>query len=118
MKGMEAPPAILAGLYVIAYAHVDDSIRFEQRYTLSAGGQWLGRVPCLAICEALTSGKFAIQHCAEDWEPLGYAGDYDSPREAMDRVARSYHGIDSKWVANPTSRAEALAEYDDDVGKV
>ncbi len=112
---MEPAPTILAYTYVVAYAHVDDSVQFEQRHTLIVDGQSLGRVPCLAVCEELATGEFMIQHCTEDWEPLGVAAGYKSAREAMDSAARSYHGIESKWIANRASRTEGLAAYQEQV---
>jgi hypothetical protein len=110
---VEPAPTILAYTYVVAYAHVDDSVQFEQRRTLNVDGQWLGRVPCLAICEELSTGEFIVQYCTEAWEPLGVAAGYKSAVEAMDSVAHSYHGIESKWITNHINRSEGLAIYEE-----
>ena len=58
---MEAPPPVLAGLYVVEYAEADTSIVFEQRRTLNVDGQWLGRLPCLAICQIAVLPRLPLQ---------------------------------------------------------
>lgn len=55
---MQAPPPVLAGLYVIAYAKAGDDVVFEQLQTLNVDGQWLGRVPSLAICRTSIPERF------------------------------------------------------------
>jgi hypothetical protein len=87
------PAPVLGGLYVVAYAHVDESVQFEQTYTLSVDGQWLGAVPTLAICQEFDKREYAIQYCTNEWEPVGIAAGYASRDEAMRRIERSYHGI-------------------------
>ena len=109
---MESPPPVLAGLYVVEYAEADTSIVFEQRRTLNVDGQWLGRVPCLAICQDFDTLEYAIQHCTQDWEPLGIAGDYASIDKAKTAIERSYHGINAKWIRAETSFDAACALND------
>ncbi len=106
---MEAPPPVLAGLHVVEYAEADESVVFEQRRTLNVDGQWLGKVPRLAICQDFDTLEFAIQHCADDWEPLGIAGGYASIAHAKSAIERSYHGVSAKWVPAETSFEEARA---------
>jgi len=104
---MEAPPPVLAGLYVVEYADADESIVFEQRRTLNVDGEWLGRVARLAICQDFDTLEYAVQHCAQDWEPEGIAGGYASIQKAKDAVERSYHGISTKWIAAAGTSFEA-----------
>jgi hypothetical protein len=106
---VSVPPPILAGLYVVAYANADLSVGFEQRNTLSVNGQWLGRVPRLAICRDFDSGEYLIQHCSEDWDPIGVAGGYDSIEDAKSRIERAYPGIGGKWITTQTSLEDARA---------
>jgi hypothetical protein len=106
---MQTPPPVLAGLYVVTYATADADVIFEQRQTLNVDGQWLGRMPFLAICQDFNSGEYLIQHCTEDWEPMGVAGGYASMDEAKARIERSYHGISNKWILANTSIEEARA---------
>jgi len=105
------PPSVLAGAYVVAYARIDDSVHFVQRQTLSVDGQWLGRVPCLAICEDFESVEILVQHCDESWEPQGVSAGYRSVTEAQQRTELSYHGISSKWVLASISKVDAHAHY-------
>lgn len=112
---MESPPSVLAGLYVVEFAEVDDSVVFEQRRTLNVGGQWLGRVRCLAICQEFATLEYVIQYCEEDWEPVGIAAGYASVEEAKARIELSYHGIGSKWVRAKASFAAARVEYENDL---
>lgn len=100
---MEAPPPALAGLYVVAYAEADESISFEQRRTLNVEGEWLGRVPRLVLCQDFESLEYAIQHCREDWYPLGIVGGYPTIEAAKAAIERSYHGISAKWIPAATS---------------
>lgn len=100
---MQSPPPVLAGLHVVAYAAADDAVVFEQRRTLNVDGEWLGRVPRLAICQNFDSLEYAVQHCTEDWDLLGIGAGYTSVDEAKAAMERSYHGIRTKWVMAETS---------------
>ena len=108
---MPAPPPVLAGDYVVAYAAVDESVQFVQRHTLSVDGQWLGRVPHLAICEDFESAEVLVHHCDELWEPLGISGGYKTVDEAQQRTELSYPGLSSKWVRASTAKVDAHALY-------
>ena len=110
-----SPPPVIAGMYVLEFAHADRTVRFEQRQTLNVGGKWLGRVPFLVICVALEKTdktEFAIQHCDRNWYPLGIAGGYKSVKEAKERIERSYHGISKKWTKQSISKRKARALYE------
>ena len=115
-SNVKAPP-VLGGLYVVAFARVDRSVRFEQRHTLNVGGKWLGRVPCLALCVPFRQKGFLIQHCSRGWEPLGVAAGYKSAADAKKHIERSYRGISSKWQRQEVPRREALAIYEAELKK-
>jgi len=113
---MESPPPYLSSAYVIEFAYADDSVIFEQRRTLNVGGEWLGRVPCLAICREFgRESEFLIAHCDEHWGHLGVAAGYASIEDAKSRVERSYHGISSKWVKSDVPMEEACARFEADL---
>jgi hypothetical protein len=76
---------------------------FEQRHHLNGDGQWLGPVPCLAICQDFDTLEYAIQHCTQDWQVLGIAGGYGSLDEAKSAIERTYRGISAKWRVAETS---------------
>lgn len=107
---MSRPPPALDCAYVIEYAVTDESVTFEQRCTLNVGGEWLGEVPNLALCQNLDGTEFMVLHCNPDWAVVGVAAGYGSIQEAKDRTERSYHGITQKWIASRYSREEA-AKY-------
>src|ERR1051326_849143 len=105
---MSAPPPALHSTHAIEYAIVDDTVRFEQRHVLNVGGEWLGQVPCLAICQDLHKDEFYLFHCDAEWNVLGVAAGYKSVAEIKARAERSYHGINGKWI--PTGHSRAAAE--------
>jgi hypothetical protein len=92
---------------VIEYATVDDTVTFEQRHTLNVGGEWLGEVPNLAICQNLDETQFMVFHCDRDWNVLGVAAGFTSTGDAKAKTERSYRGVAAKWVASGYSRDEA-----------
>jgi hypothetical protein len=108
---MNAPPPILAGTYVVSYAYADESVNFVQRNTLSVDGEWLGRVPCLAICQDFESSEYLVLHCDEAWELLGIAGGHPTVDAARHAIERSYNGILSKWIDSTITRDDALAQH-------
>jgi hypothetical protein len=108
---VNTPPPVIAGTYVVSYAYADQSVNFVQRNTLSVNGEWLGRVPYLAICQDFESLEYFVQHCDETWEPLGIAGGYRTVEEARRAIERSYNGITSKWIDSTTTKDAALAHH-------
>ena len=111
MLGNRPAPPVIDGLYVLEYAYADSSVRFEQRKTLNVDGKWLGRVPCLALCQPFDDSGFMVQHCSKKWESRGVAAGYKTVRDAKLRVARSYHGISSKWRKQRVAKRKARTEY-------
>lgn len=108
---MEVPPPYLYGLHIAEYAEADDSVDFEQRHWINVNGEWLGKVPCLAICRHFKSLEYAILFGTADWEYLAAAPGFDSIEKAKARIERSYHGISAKWVRSETTFEEAHALY-------
>ncbi len=111
MQAQRPSPPVIAGLYVLEYAFVDRSVRYEQRKTLNVGGKWLGRVPCLALCQSFDGSGFMIQHCSKRWESLGIASGYKTARDAKLSLERSYRGITSKWRKQKVAKRKAHAAY-------
>ena len=104
---MTAPPPALDCAHAIEFAIVDDTVSFEQRQTLNVGGEWLGAVPRLAICQNFDETQVMVFHCDRDWVVLGVAAGYDSVAEAKAKVERSYHGISAKWRTSGHTLEEA-----------
>jgi hypothetical protein len=109
------PPPVLEGTYVLVYAYADSSVTFIQRNTLAVDGEWLGRVPCLAICQDFESSEYLVLHCDEEWETIGIAAGYKTAEDAKQRTERSYVGIAAKWIESTATKAEALALYKADL---
>ena len=105
---MSAPPPALDCAHVLEYAIVDATVQFEQRRTLNVGGEWLGEVPRLAVCQNFDEAEFMVFHCDSDWNVLGVAAGYNSADEARAATERSYHGLSSKWQPSRHSREEAI----------
>jgi hypothetical protein len=106
---MEVPPPYIYDSHVVEYADVDDSVVFEQRRWINVNGEWLGKVPCLAICQDFKSLEYLIEFCAADWEPLARAPGYESIEKAKARLERSYHGLGAKWIRAEMTFEETLA---------
>ena len=111
---MKKPPPALDCAHAVEYAIVDDAVTFEQLYTLNVGGEWLGRVAQLAICQNLDEVEVMVFHCDRDWNVLGVAAGYNSIDEAKAKTERSYRGLSPKWVSTGYSRDDVtgyLAEH-------
>ena len=105
---MNTPPPALDCAQVIEFAIADETVTFEQRQTLNVGGEWLGRVPNLAICQNLDETDYMVFHCSREWVVLGVAAGYKTMEEAKQKTERSYHGITPKWTATGYSRDDAV----------
>ena len=106
---MPMPPPALDCAHAIEYAVVDNSVTFEQRFTLNVGGEWLGEVPQLAICRNLDETELMVFHCGSDWKVLGVAAGFDSIDEAKAKTERSFRGLTPKWAPTGYSRDDAAS---------
>jgi hypothetical protein len=103
--GSAMPPATLDGCRVLAYVVVDDSAIFTGRLQLNVGGEWIGRVPRLAICEWDVRPELLLLHCDESWNVLGVQG-WNAPGvrqpstvpEVVAVVERYYQGLQPNWI--------------------
>lgn len=111
MPRKQRPPPVLGGLYVLAFAHADATVKFTQRRTLNVGGEWLGRVPCLAICQEFDGSDFLVQYCDSSWNPLGVSAGHESVAAAKESTERSYDGLAKKWTKQTTPKRVAQAKY-------
>jgi hypothetical protein len=100
-----APPPVLEGARVLAYAVVDKTVIYTGRSTLYIDGKLLGAVPCLAICE-LETGAVLLLFCDEKWNSLGIV-ESRSLAEAQKRAESEYEGLSTKWVSANVSEEEA-----------
>lgn len=107
------PPPVLASARVLEYAILDGSVGFSGKSRVSVESPELGRVPRLAIGEALEAGKVLLLYCNEAWSVLAAAG-YRSPTHAKARAERTYPGVSRLWVDAGISREEALAYVEEE----
>jgi hypothetical protein len=102
------PPPVLASARVLEYAVIDDSVGYSGKSWVFVGDRELGRVPRLAVCEALDTGEILLLYCDADWGVVA-AARYDSPKRAKARAERTYPGVSRRWVDAAVSREEAAA---------
>jgi hypothetical protein len=110
------PPPVLDCTCVIAYAHVDPSIPYLAKTALYVGGNLLGRVPALAICQNLAAPlDTLLLHCSEQWNVLGVSG-AESVESAVLSAEINYPGLRAQWVYLNSTTEAALAYYDANFG--
>ena len=106
----EAPPPVLEGARVIAYAIVDDTVRWTGRQKLFHGDEPVGAVPRLAICLPLAGDlqDFLLFHCDASWSVLAVSG---TPTLAATKemAEHAYAGIDTRWMASDITLDQAHA---------
>jgi hypothetical protein len=110
MDTASAPPPVLDMARVIAYAFVDNSVQWTGRQTLFVGGQKLGPVPRLALCQNV-SGELRdilLFHCDEQWDVLGVSG-AETIEAAKASAERAYRGITPKWIHTGVTEEQAIA---------
>ena len=99
------PPPVIDSAQVIAYAILDQTVRWTGRQVLYVGDELLGAVPRLAICRNLFGElqDFLIMHCDNRWNVLGVVS-APTLRESMQKSERWYEGISKHWVKTHTSK--------------
>jgi hypothetical protein len=108
MRKHTPPPPVLASAQVIAYAVLDQSVRWTGKQALFVDGERLGPVPRLAICRNIFGDRadFLIFHCDTRWNVKGVAG-APSVRECKASAERWYEGLSQHWVNTNTTHKQA-----------
>lgn len=113
---LAAPPPVLSCARVIAYVHIDTSIPYLAKTQLYVGGNLLGRVQALAICENLGPDLGPLLfHCDDQWNVLGASG-AETVEGTILAVERNYPGLKDHWVWLSTTVEAALAYFDANFG--
>jgi ClpX C4-type zinc finger len=113
MSATDTPPPVLHMARVLAFAVLDESVRWTGRQRVYVDGKELGPVPRLALCQNVSGGTkdFLVFYCDDDWEVLGITGGrtLDSAKASAERA---YSGVTAKWVETgvPVEAAEAWIE--------
>jgi len=105
---IQTPPPVLLMNRVIAYAVVDDTVKFTGRWHVRVEGKALGRVPRLAIGQPLEEAftDTLLHHCDESWNVLGTSGK-PTLEETLAHAERAYEGVGTKWIYVNTSVEDA-----------
>jgi len=112
MKKGSMPPNTIAGSHVIEYARLDGTVIYSGHSGLFVGGEELGPVPQLAICQKNSSDGVLLLHCERDWTVLGVAA-CKSVAEAKGQAERTYAGSSLLWV-KPRARTRKAERYAQD----
>ena len=113
-------PEQIDGSTVLAYATALSDLPFIDALRLNVGGQWLGRVPQLAICESDQRPVLMLFHCDERWNSLGVQSfERPEPRrpttvaDVMQQAERYYPGIAARWILLQKANGGAYAPSTD-----
>jgi ClpX C4-type zinc finger len=98
MSASDAPPPVLDGARVLAYAVLDESVQWTGRQILLVGDKELGPVPRLALCQNVSGDlkDILVFHCSNEWEVLGVSGS-KTLDAAKASAERAYRGVSAKW---------------------
>ena len=98
MDKLLAPPPAISFARVLAYAVVDETVRFTGEQRLYVDNELLGAVPCIALCEELRNDQagFFVAYCNEKWEAVAIAPATD-PDSAMRQAEHYYRGLGALW---------------------
>ena len=112
---MNCPPPVLDSARVMKYAVVTESVTFTDRIKLNVVGEWLGKVPCLAVARNVAAPQDVLLFlCGEDWEVKGVIV-ASSVDEALEKAECGYVGLRSNWQDHPSTDEEVArfleAEY-------
>lgn len=115
MPESDAPPPVLEGGRLLAYAMVDESIVNTGRSTLYVDGKLLVSVPRLAICQVGGASNVLLLFCDESWNALGVV-ECASQEAAFERAESEYQGLRRKWIVASVSEDEAARYLDQQAG--
>ena len=99
MKDAQQPaPPIIDSARTLYYAVTDGDVLFTNRIHLIVGGERLGEVPCLAICQNYRKpADILLFFCDSNWESQGVIA-LGSVEAAKAKAETGYPGISRKWV--------------------
>jgi hypothetical protein len=113
-------PEQIDGCEMLAYAPDLADLPFADVLQLKVGGEWLGRVPRLAICEWDYRPILMLFFCDEQWNSLGVQGlerpGPTRPRPVADLMLRAelyYPGIATRWILLPKANGGAYVPSTD-----
>ena len=66
-RHMDQPAKIIDSALLKAFAILDSTVTFTNRTEVFVGGERVGQVPALAICQYLDEPEFLLFYCNEEW---------------------------------------------------
>jgi ClpX C4-type zinc finger len=97
MGSMSKPPPVIDSARTLFFAVVDDDVMYTDRINLIVGGERLGRVECLAICENYcVPNDILLLFCDSEWLSKGVIAG-STVDEVKARAEIGYRGISAKW---------------------
>jgi hypothetical protein len=110
---LAAPPPVVDGMRVIAFAAVRGRVKYSALSGLvviapdGTSGE-VGPVPRLAIGQSLRGKRqFYLLHCTRTWQVLAVQAGFASAKEAERRAELSYPGVRDAWYATDVTLREA-----------
>jgi len=112
-KDPAGPPPVIGSDRVLHYAILNDRVGYSTGHgLLSVDQNELGKVPCMAICQAQSSSELLLYHCALDWSILGVAA-YDSVAAAKRSADRIYPKSSACWTEAHFTDVDATLYLDE-----
>ena len=84
-------------------------VGYSGRISILIGGKEIGRVPRLAIVDALREKGIYLLHCDKNWNVLSPDGVYPSLTEAKRRAELMYPSVGKTWIKATISKRLARA---------
>ena len=117
MSTASIPPPIIDSARVLLYATVTADMEYTKRIHLIVGGERLGRVPNLAICQNYyVPEDVLLLFCDAEWNSQGCIA-FTTVEEAKLKAERDYPAIAGQWHATPHDQS-AIDDFLRDVYEV
>ena len=120
MKDIEidSPPPVLVLARVLAWARTDWPVEYTGNMLVFDGGERLGQVPNLAICQYFGDREVVLFHCDENWNVVGCSG-FGIIGEMKAHAEIIYRHISGLWkevaVSEEEDRSHLETLYEEDV---
>jgi hypothetical protein len=96
-RTVENPPVELDGAEVVCYVVLSEKHRRTGVYRHYIGGELMGPVPALAVCQYAGAKSVYLFHCDERWKVI-QDDSCDSVEDALEQASVQYEGLErSDW---------------------
>jgi hypothetical protein len=94
---MNPCPPIVGSAVVICYSPIDERHLFTGKCKQIVGGQLMGAMAGLAICQYAGEDAFYLFGCDADWESVTDTW-HETLDEAKEQAEYEYEGIRNTWI--------------------